>query len=139
MAVCTCPNCGHEFVTSRFKPPTIEEVTAYCLQRKNDVDPEQWFHHYEANGWMVGKVKMKRWKSSIITWERSPLNGNGKKANVVSQVRVKGHIDTITAKAAERRRRDDEERKRAASAPTFAELQAYRTAKNDAYQTEPPF
>ena len=29
-----------------FKPPTIEEVRAYCLERGNSVDAERWHNHY---------------------------------------------------------------------------------------------
>ena len=39
----------------KFKKPTIEEIRAYCLERKNSVDPEQFFNFYESKGWMVGK------------------------------------------------------------------------------------
>ena len=55
---------------TRFIPPTIDEVTAYCRERNNTVDPERFIDHYTANGWMVGKNKMKDWKASVRTWER---------------------------------------------------------------------
>ena len=54
-----------------FKPPTIEEVRAYCLERGNSVDAERWYNHYRANGWMVGKTKMVDWKAAVRTWERN--------------------------------------------------------------------
>ena len=54
-----------------FKPPTIEEVRAYCLERGNSVDAERWHNHYRANGWMVGKSKMVDWKAAVRTWERN--------------------------------------------------------------------
>jgi hypothetical protein len=66
-------------VTQPFHPPTIEQVIDFCKERKNRVDPEKWFHHYESNGWLVGKNKMKSWKSAIITWEKSQIDNNGKK------------------------------------------------------------
>lgn len=55
---------------SRFTPPTIEEVKAYCKERGNNVDPERWFDYYSANGWRVGKNPMKDWKAAVRTWER---------------------------------------------------------------------
>lgn len=58
---------------TRFTPPSREEVQAYCLERKNNVDAERFIDHYTSNGWMVGKNKMKDWKASVRTWER---NGN---------------------------------------------------------------
>ena len=56
--------------TSRFNPPTLEEVRAYCNERNNLVDPEKWFDFYQAKGWMVGKNKMKDWKAAVRTWEK---------------------------------------------------------------------
>lgn len=54
----------------RFAPPTLEEVTAYCLERKNGVDPQRFIDHYTANGWKVGKNTMKDWKAAVRTWEK---------------------------------------------------------------------
>lgn len=53
----------------RFKPPTVEEVRAYCQERKNSINPEVFVAHYTSNGWMVGKNKMKDWKAAVISWE----------------------------------------------------------------------
>lgn len=62
---------------SRFTPPTLEEVKAYCIERNNNVDPVKWFNYYESNGWKVGKNKMSKWKSAVITWEKGS-GGNAK-------------------------------------------------------------
>ena len=62
---------------ARFKPPTLEEVQAYCKFRGNNVIPEAFIAHYTSNGWMVGKNKMKDWQAAIRTWEgRGTGNGN---------------------------------------------------------------
>lgn len=53
----------------RFAPPSVAEVRAYCEQRGNGVDPQRFVDYYTANGWMVGKNKMKDWKASVRTWE----------------------------------------------------------------------
>lgn len=58
--------------SSRFVPPTIEEVTAYCKERNRGVDPVKWWNFYNAKNWYVGKNKMVRWKSAVITWEDKP-------------------------------------------------------------------
>lgn len=55
----------------RFVPPTIEEVRLYCSARNNGIDAEEFVAFYTSKGWMVGKSKMKDWKSAIITWEKS--------------------------------------------------------------------
>jgi hypothetical protein len=56
-----------------FIPPTLEEVTSYCQERNNKVDPQLWYDFYQSKGWMVGKNKMKDWKSAVRTWERNRL------------------------------------------------------------------
>ncbi len=61
---------------SAFTIPTIEEVRAYCQERKNTVNPEQWRDHYESNGWMVGRTKMKSWQAAVRKWEHSNFGGN---------------------------------------------------------------
>lgn len=64
-----------------FVKPTLEEVAAYCRERKNKVDPEAWMAYYTANGWMVGKNPMKDWHAAVITWEKNnfqPQNGKAK-------------------------------------------------------------
>jgi hypothetical protein len=57
--------------TKRFVPPTLEEVRAYCAERKNNVDAERFIDYYTSNGWQVGKNKMKDWKAAVRTWERN--------------------------------------------------------------------
>lgn len=55
---------------SRFSPPTLEEVKAYCLERGNNVDAERFVDFYTSNGWKVGKNSMKDWKAAVRNWER---------------------------------------------------------------------
>lgn len=56
--------------SNRFTPPTIDEVTAYCHERGNRVDPERFIAYYESNGWKVGRNSMKDWKAAVRTWEK---------------------------------------------------------------------
>jgi len=60
----------------QFTPPTPEQVAEYCDERANAVDPDRFVDFYAANGWMVGKNKMKDWKAVVRNWERSD-NGKG--------------------------------------------------------------
>ena len=61
-----------------FQKPTLEEVSAYCRERGNGVNAEQWVNHYESNGWMVGKAPMKNWQAAVRTWENNGMHrGNG--------------------------------------------------------------
>ena len=61
---------GKEKSSSRFNPPTTDDVRAYCDERGNDVDPQQFVDHYTANGWMRGKTKLKDWRAAVRTWEQ---------------------------------------------------------------------
>lgn len=54
-----------------FTPPTLQEVSDYCQERKNSVNPEKWIAHYQSNGWKVGKNSMKDWKAAVRTWENN--------------------------------------------------------------------
>lgn len=54
----------------KFAPPSVEDVAAYCLERHNGIDPQAFVDHYEANGWMRGKTKLKNWKAAVRTWEQ---------------------------------------------------------------------
>ncbi len=59
-----------------FQKPTLEEITQYCIERKNKVNPSQFLDHYSSNGWKVGKNSMRDWKAAIRTWERSSFDQN---------------------------------------------------------------
>ena len=54
----------------RFSPPTVEDVRAYCRERKNNIDPQRFVDYYQARGWKLGKESMKDWKATVRTWER---------------------------------------------------------------------
>ena len=59
----------------KFIKPTVEEVRNYCIERKNNVNPEKFIDFYEAKDWYIGKNKMKDWKAAVRTWEGRNSNG----------------------------------------------------------------
>lgn len=63
----------------RFTPPTLEEVTEYCKERNNKIDPQTFIDFYSSKGWMIGKNKMKDWKAAVRTWERHDNKASEKK------------------------------------------------------------
>ena len=65
----------------RFVKPTLSEIEQYCIERKNNVNAEQFFDYYESNGWKVGKNSMKDWKAAVRTWERSEYRKPNSKKN----------------------------------------------------------
>lgn len=68
-----------------FNKPTLEEIKEYCLERKNNVDPQAFIDHYDSNGWHVGKMPMKNWRAAIRTWEHNTHKEWGKTPNRTSQ------------------------------------------------------
>jgi len=57
-------------MSKKFVPPTINEVSSHCRQRKNGIDPEAFVAFYASKGWKVGNQPMKDWRQAVITWER---------------------------------------------------------------------
>ena len=53
-----------------FVPPTVDEVTAYCRERRSPVDPVAFWNFYASKGWMIGRNRMKNWRCAVVTWER---------------------------------------------------------------------
>ena len=51
-------------------------VLSYCSERKNSIEANSFIDYYTSNGWVVGKGKMKDWKSAIRTWENRSINKN---------------------------------------------------------------
>ena len=55
--------------TSRFAPPSLGEIKKYIKDKGYSVNASSFLSHYESNGWMVGKNKMKDWQAAIRGWE----------------------------------------------------------------------
>ena len=69
--------------TSRnFVPPSLSEVKAYCQERNNGINPEQFIDFYESKGWFVGKNKMKDWKAAVRNWEQRRKEERGENDRV---------------------------------------------------------
>ena len=62
----------------RFTPPDYEQVSRYCQQRNNEIDPEAFIDYYAAKDWMIGKSKMKDWKAAVRNWERNQSKKNAR-------------------------------------------------------------
>ena len=59
----------------RFSPPTIEEVSAYCMERNNGIDPQHFIDYYAARGWELKPgQKVKDFRACIRTWEQRGKN-----------------------------------------------------------------
>lgn len=73
--------------STRFVPPTVDEIKEYCLERNNNVDAEKFYDFYQAKGWMVGKNKMKDWKAAIRTWENRDKKPSNQPRDIFKELR----------------------------------------------------
>lgn len=64
------PNPNPNPNPKRFTPPTLQEVTDYCRERGNSIDPQTFIDFYSSKGWRVGNQPMKDWKAAVRTWEK---------------------------------------------------------------------
>lgn len=55
---------------NRFIPPSLEEVTAYVVERNSPVVPQVFIDYYQSKGWMVGRNKMKDWRAACRNAEK---------------------------------------------------------------------
>jgi predicted phage replisome organizer len=62
------PKDEQKSVSCRFTPPSVQEVEQYCKERNYGIDAEAFVAFYESKGWLIGKAKMKNWKSAVVTW-----------------------------------------------------------------------
>ena len=87
-----------------FTPPTIEELREFFGEVNMIYEADKFFDYYTANGWMVGKVKMKDWKATARNWARrkqeysqSKPQSNGKPFADLTAERfvdsVKAHVE----------------------------------------------
>jgi hypothetical protein len=68
-----------------FAIPSLGEITAYCQERGNKVDPQNFFDHYTANGWLVGRNHMKDWRAAVRTWEKNAFNPAQRKESLAER------------------------------------------------------
>jgi hypothetical protein len=54
----------------------IDDLKEYCKEKDYSVDCETFINHYESNGWLVGKNKMKSWQAALGTWNKNSFGVN---------------------------------------------------------------
>ena len=55
-----------------FSKPSLTDVTEYCQERQNTIDPEAFIAFYETNGWKQSNGNaIKNWKMAVVTWEKN--------------------------------------------------------------------
>jgi hypothetical protein len=69
---------------SKFKKPTIEEISLYMEEQGMNNIAERFYNHYEAKGWVIGKNPIKNWKACVITWK----DGNLKTTTTMNKPKI---------------------------------------------------
>lgn len=65
-------NIDDDKYDSKSIPPTIEKVKEYLSDKQiTCVDPESFMAYYDARGWFIKGVKIKKWTSCITTWVKN--------------------------------------------------------------------
>lgn len=59
---------------TQFSPPTLEDVQAYCKERRSTVNAEYFFNYYTARGWKSGRTPIEDWKAYVRLWESNGQN-----------------------------------------------------------------
>lgn len=72
---------------SRFIPPSIEDIKAYCEEKGYKLDYDRFIDYYTSNGWMVGKNRMKDWRACVRNWARKDSSGCAEYPTKVSKFR----------------------------------------------------
>lgn len=66
---------------THFTPPTLDDVTAYCRERNNNIDPQHFLDYYQRQNWRLANgVHMADWKAAVRTWERRDKEQQQKQA-----------------------------------------------------------
>lgn len=81
---------------ARFSPPSVEEVTAYCQERRNGVDAQRFVDFYASKGWKVGRDAMKDWRAAVRNWERRDDHAGRSDSGYGSDAAQTGSIVGVT-------------------------------------------
>lgn len=62
---------GKKTHTVRFQIPTLEEIKSFIQEKGYNVDADEFYNHYTANGWHIGINKMTNWEAAVGYWQSS--------------------------------------------------------------------
>lgn len=84
---------------TRFTPPTLEEVKAYCEERKNNVDAEHFIDYYSSQHWKKANGRpLEDWKAAVRTWEKNNFDSKKKNVEIPVPDYMQAQIDEMMSK-----------------------------------------
>lgn len=84
---------AQENTHTQFFPPTLEDVQAYCRERRSPVNAEYFFNYYTARRWKSGKTPIEDWKAYVVLWE-----SNGQQNRPAQESRSRAETEAEHAK-----------------------------------------
>lgn len=77
----------------RFTPPTDIETVSYFQEKgSTSQEAEKFWYFYDAKNWMVGKNKMKKWKSAANGWITRNKQDNSKESIIEKSANSDWHL-----------------------------------------------
>lgn len=74
-----------------FIAPTLQEITDYCKERNNGIDPKTFYDYFTVGQWVDSKGnRVKNWRQKMITWEKQ--DGKNKTSQTESFDEIMGDI-----------------------------------------------
>jgi len=71
-------------------------VADYIAEKALQIDAAHFMDYYTANGWMVGKNKMRDWKAALRQWNRADSRNRAKGAYNNAPHTKGGYLDGTT-------------------------------------------
>jgi len=63
-------------LSSKFTPPSVEQLKEYQAEKGLVFDPERFIDHWASVGWKRGRTPMKDWKATARNWARNEKNAD---------------------------------------------------------------
>lgn len=82
----------------KFVSPSVEEVEEYVKSKGYSVDAETFVNFYDSKGWMIGKNKMKQWRSAVGTWQKKEPQNHAQSADEGWELQVAWEDEQIEKK-----------------------------------------
>ena len=64
--------------SKKFVKPTHDDIKEYLKEKQQQMDIDYFIDYYESKDWMIGKNRMKNWKSAVNNWLRNNNKFTGK-------------------------------------------------------------
>lgn len=73
-----------------FVKPSLDDLKIFIKEKMLSVDADQFYYHYEGNGWMIGRNKMKDWHAALYQW-----SARNKKSMYTQEVSIYRPVEEV--------------------------------------------